>query len=176
MLTKNKNEINFNNIKTNNIEINDISHALSNQCRYNGHCSKFYSVAEHSVLVSKLVWQHTLDKKLSLSALLHDASEAYMGDIVTPLKQLLSDYLKIEQEFQTLIYRKFNLEEDHPSIVEHYDRQIVPIEMNQLFIGSNFYEDTTILRRISINCWKPEEANVKFLEQFYNLQLKGFQK
>lgn len=66
------------------IDIRDIAHALSNQCRYNGHCKQFYSVAEHCIEMSFLP---NVDP---LVALLHDAAEAYTGDIVSPLKRLLN--------------------------------------------------------------------------------------
>lgn len=84
------------------IKIEDIAYALANQCRFNGHCSRFYSVAEHSVLVASLV-----EPKDRLAALLHDASEAYLSDIPSPIKQFLPDYAKMEDTVQSAINTKF---------------------------------------------------------------------
>jgi hypothetical protein len=71
--------------KIDEISIEDIAHALSNVCRFTGHTKRFYSVAEHSCLVSALC-----DNRLE--GLLHDASEAYMSDLSSPLKMLVPDY------------------------------------------------------------------------------------
>ena len=64
------------------VDIEDIAHGLAYQCRFNGQTRYFYSVAQHSLIVAGLV-----PKRLYLAALLHDAAEAYMGDMVKPLKQ-----------------------------------------------------------------------------------------
>lgn len=69
------------------INIEDIAHSLSHQCRFNGHTSRFYSVAEHSLLAVELALHlEPDDNDLALSMLLHDAHEAYTGDIIRPLK------------------------------------------------------------------------------------------
>ena len=70
--------------------IEDIAAGLSNICRYAGQCSGFYSVAEHSLLVSEVAFDH------AYAALMHDAAEAFIGDVTRPLKQLLPDFKRIE--------------------------------------------------------------------------------
>jgi 5'-deoxynucleotidase YfbR-like HD superfamily hydrolase len=86
------------------IVIEDIALALANKCRFGGH-SDFYSVAEHSVLVAL-----RLPPGLQLAGLLHDASEAYLGDIPSPIKDVLPDYKKLENINQTAIEQKFGLD------------------------------------------------------------------
>jgi hypothetical protein len=88
------------------VDIRDIAHALSNICRYGGHVSRFYSVAEHSVLVATRV-----SPELRLAALLHDAAEAYVGDIPRPLKRLpqLAGWRKIEAHVERMVCVHFNL-------------------------------------------------------------------
>lgn len=88
----------------NDISIRDIAHALSNICRFTGHVGEFYSVAQHSVLVSYLV-----NPVYAREALMHDASEAYLGDVHSPLKRELPEYQKIEAECMRAIEKKFGL-------------------------------------------------------------------
>lgn len=87
--------------KIEDIEIEDIAHALSHICRFNGHTSKFYSVAEHSILVSVLC-----PEGLKLRGLLHDGAEAYMGDMPRPLKDY--EFKVAEGRLLDLIYQKFD--------------------------------------------------------------------
>jgi hypothetical protein len=73
------------------VRVTDIAHALSHLCRYNGHVRSFYSVAEHSVLMARHFIARR-DYPLARWALLHDGSEAYLGDVIRPLKKALPDY------------------------------------------------------------------------------------
>src|SRR4051794_32839296 len=70
--------------------IDDVAQGLANICRYAGHCTSFYSVAEHSLLVSETA--HGFE----FEGLLHDAAEAFLGDVTGPLKQMLPEYKRIE--------------------------------------------------------------------------------
>jgi uncharacterized protein len=83
--------------------IEDIAHGLANICRYAGQCKKFYSVAEHSILVSEIA------VGFEFEALLHDAAEAFIGDITRPLKQLLPEYKKIESSVQRAVLGRFGV-------------------------------------------------------------------
>lgn len=71
--------------------IEDIAHALANICRWTGHTSRFYSVAEHCIRAAAIA-----PPECKLHVLMHDATEAYLGDVATPLKQLLPEYSRIE--------------------------------------------------------------------------------
>lgn len=88
------------------IDIADIARALSMQARFSGHMTNFYSVAEHSFRTSKIV-----PKEHALAALLHDASEAYIGDMASPLKRYTamgSMYMNIEDKLMRAIADRFN--------------------------------------------------------------------
>jgi len=104
--------------------IEDIAHSLSMQCRFNGHCSRFYSVAEHSVKVSIEMLIRGYDKQMRLYGLLHDAAEAYCCDIPRPLKSLLKGYGEMEDHIQQVIWQAFGLPEPTISqykIIKHVD-------------------------------------------------------
>jgi hypothetical protein len=88
--------------KPEDIVLEDIFHALSQTARFAGHCSRFYSVAEHSCAVALQMPQET-----RIYGLMHDGSEAYMTDIPTPLKLMCPGYREIEKRIQDAIYKKF---------------------------------------------------------------------
>ncbi|OQS32478.1 phosphohydrolase [Chromobacterium haemolyticum] len=86
------------------IEIHDIAHALGHICRFGGSCRRFYSVAEHSVRVARL-----LPPALQLAGLLHDAAEAYVGDVVTTIKRSLPSHNYMEGLVQTAVHQRFGI-------------------------------------------------------------------
>jgi hypothetical protein len=114
------------------ILVEDIAHALAHQCRFGGHASKFYSVAEHSVHVSQLC-----PPEHALWGLLHDASEAYLVDLPRPLKQLpeFAAYREAERQLQRAVAARFGLPEDQPASVTETDDTMLWIEAHSL-LGS----------------------------------------
>lgn len=107
--------------------IEDIAHALSNLCRFGGHTMRFYSVAEHCLRTVELV-----EPKHKLAALLHDASEAYLIDMPSPIKQLLPDYCKIESWLLEVIAEKFGFEYPLPKEVKLADKDMLETEWLEL--------------------------------------------
>jgi len=111
--------------------IEDIAHSLSMQCRFNGHCSSFYSVAEHSVIVAKELEIMGYGKEVQLYGLLHDAAEAYICDLPRPLKNCIVGYNSHELYIQSAIYEAFNI--DCPSnseqlTIKHVDDVLLKYE------------------------------------------------
>lgn len=107
------------------ININDIAHALSNICRFTGHVSEFYSVAQHSVMVSNLV-----SSQYAKWGLMHDASEAYICDVARPLKlsEPMKPYRQIEKRIMMVVAEKFGLCPAEPSIVKEADNVAIRTE------------------------------------------------
>lgn len=95
------------------VALEDIAHGLAYQCRFNGQTSAFYSVAQHSLMVMALV-----PESERLPALLHDAAEAYLGDMVKPLKNLFPEFSAIEARVMEIIGHRFgvDLTRLHPAI------------------------------------------------------------
>ncbi len=109
------------------VDIDDIAHALSMLCRFTGHTGKFYSVAQHSVLVSSLVPIGD-----ALVGLMHDATEAYVGDLSSPLKALLPEYKRIERGIWLAIADKFSLPPIIPQTVRDADIMALMTERDDL--------------------------------------------
>lgn len=109
---------NFLDPKQEDIKIEDIAHSLALQCRFTGHCASFYSVAEHSVAVADHLFKQYGDRKLALAGLLHDASEAYLSDIASPVKNQLEHYDIIEMNLHANIECVFGIDLRDPRIKE----------------------------------------------------------
>lgn len=91
------------------IKLEDIAHALSLLCRGGGHLKYFYSVGQHSINCAVEAQARNLGREVVLGCLLHDASEAYLSDIIRPVKKHLPQYLAIEQRLQAVVWEKFGL-------------------------------------------------------------------
>jgi len=106
------------------VSIQDIAHSLSNLCRYNGHSLRHYSVAEHSVLVATYA-QAVLHKSPVeiLHALLHDAGEAYTGDIATPMKEAVPALRPFLKKIDAVVLGAFGLPPEKPEWLDEVDRE-----------------------------------------------------
>jgi len=117
---------NFLNPSEDAIRIDDIANALSKICRFNGQVSHFYTVAQHSCLVAMMspAWCRK-------EALMHDAAEAYIGDIIKPVKNLLgASFHSIESNLETVIAQKYGLKTDQVTKdeIKKWDRFAVQLE------------------------------------------------
>lgn len=147
------------------IDIRDIAHSLSLHCRFNGHCRTFYSVADHSVRVSR-----TLYAEDALWGLLHDASEAYLSDVPKPLKKDLPEYQAAEEHLMRVIAERFRLPWPIPETVHRVDRQLLMTERRDLVgepIGDWGIDATPLPERIVP--LDPPDAERAFLARFDQL-------
>lgn len=155
------------------IDIVDIAHSLSNQCRFSGHTKHFYSVAQHSCLVSD-----ELPRALALDGLLHDASEAYLSDIARPIKNqpIFGEiYRESEDRLMEAICDKFGLDWPHnemPLKVKAVDNILLYTEIRDLLPTEMLEEielDETIPLKAKIKTWSPARSKATFLNRFYSL-------
>ena len=133
--------------------IEDIAHALTYQCRFGGHLTKFYSVAQHSLNCSYLI----NNDKNKLAALLHDASEAYLLDIPSPIKKGLSNYKEIEDKLMTVIAEKFGFDFPLHDEVKESDKIMLELEWDCLMLGKDSHK-----LKVKDEC----ETRVTFIKMF----------
>lgn len=148
------------------IYIRDIAIALSRECRFTGQSQKFYSVAQHSVECSYIV-----PEPFKFEALLHDAVEAYCKDIPSPLKKLLPDYQKIENNIDSVIRKKFNLPLTISAEVKRADLIMLATEHRDI---ANDGKEWTMLKDIpllerKIDPIPSDVAYNRFIRRFYEL-------
>ena len=150
------------------ITIRDIASGLARTCRFSGQTTRFYSVAEHSVLCSQIV-----PPEHAYAALMHDAAEAIIGDVTRPLKSLLPDYRRIEAQLEERLFAKFGVT-IHPAVIKRADMQVLMAERAALMPADGMRWPvldgiTPILPPERIECWGPDEAERRFLERWNHL-------
>lgn len=166
-------------------DIEEMAHALSMQCRFTGHVSKFYSVAEHCVMASRLVQLYPTVFKLPATpyeALMHDAHEAYVSDIASPWKALIPDYRKMEGDLELKMRRTFGLSDKISEGAKLADWAMLFVEARVLLapgvsddwlVPSIDFRETvaeaTGNPTVAPQNWTPTQARDKFLERYYSL-------
>jgi hypothetical protein len=153
------------------IRIEDVAHALANQCRFSGHVRHRYSVAEHSVRVSELVAAWRAPRSVVLWALLHDASEAYLVDLPTPLKAhalIGNGYRASEDHLMRAVSKRFRLPKKQPPIVARADAVLLATEVRDLMFNrpAHWRKLTEKPLPDRIRPWPPDVAEYEFLRRF----------
>jgi 5'-deoxynucleotidase YfbR-like HD superfamily hydrolase len=149
------------------VAIEDIAHGLAFQCRFNGQTQEFYSVAQHSLIVASLV-----PTELRLAALLHDAAEAYLGDMVKPLKVLLPAFAAIEDQVGAIIAAAFDIDFSDYAPIKRADLIALATEKRDLMPHSAerwAYLDGIGALPQPIVTMSPGQAKQEFLNEFIRL-------
>lgn len=148
------------------VSLYDIAHALSLLCRYGGHCREFYSVAEHSVLVSRVV-----PERFALQGLMHDATEAYCVDVPRPLKRFLPSYEHVEHVNWVAICQAYGMPVELDETVHAADNSVLVAEMRVLMrqTGHDWSLQGVEPADVRIRCLQPSEAEWEFIARFKEL-------
>jgi hypothetical protein len=148
------------------VSLTDIAAALSKLCRFAGHCDRFYSVAEHSVLVSRCV-----PAEHALQALMHDATEAYVVDIPRPLKRGLGEaYASIEDLNWHVICARFRISPAMHPTVKAADDAVLLAERDALFpAGGPRWSVPGTPANVTVRGLTPRLAEQAFLDRFSEL-------
>jgi 5'-deoxynucleotidase YfbR-like HD superfamily hydrolase len=161
------------------LDAGDIARALANQCRFGGHSRVFYSVAQHSVIVSRLVEERGGDTEDAFAALMHDATEAYLGDMPHPLKHrspLGAAYKEAEDHLERAIRDRFRIKPDVPEI-KRVDRALLASE-RRVFSAETWHwpelEGVEPLD-LELTAWPPDEAARAFAERYAALDARRSQ-
>lgn len=155
------------------IEIDDIARGLANECRFAGQLETFYSVAQHSVHVSRAV-EHK-HRRYALEGLLHDAAEAYLKDLPTPLKALLPDYQQLENLLDRAIRARFGLPEMASNDVLRADRAMLAAEKTAFNLDPGI--DWPVLQGVPVTSWPeaspplaPRQAYHDFMRRYHEIR------
>lgn len=154
--------------KPEDLDIRDIAHALARVCRFGGHTMDFYSVAQHSILVSQ-----TVPPELAREGLMHDAAEAYLGDMVRPLKLQMPEYQRAETYLEQVIAERFRLNYIPGSgwgpLVKEADNRLLATERRDLLGHRLAWSPMPQPLEDTIFPWCPEMAEQGFLRRWAEL-------
>ncbi|MCF8011808.1 MAG: phosphohydrolase [Clostridiales bacterium] len=155
------------------VVVEDIAHALSMLCRYNGQCRFFYSVGQHSLLCSELAQKQRSGIRLALLMLLHDASEAYVSDVTSPIKPFLNNFEEIENRVQKVIWKAFSIKEpDEIEIhkMKEIDLTLLTTEAETLMPFNNWNLPYSSTDKITISERVSSDIKTSFIKEFFKLK------
>jgi hypothetical protein len=155
------------------LDAGDIARALANQCRFGGHSRVFYSIAQHSVIVSELVEERTGDVEAAFAALMHDAAEAYLGDLPHPLKHrsaLGAAFKAAEDRLDERIHDRFRIKRDVAEI-KPVDRALLATERRAFSTESWPWPELEGVEPLDIGleAWTPDDAAEAFARRYNEL-------
>jgi uncharacterized protein len=158
------------------IELADIARALANQCRFGGHCRTFYSVAQHCVLVSELIEEEGGSTDDALAALMHDAAEAYLGDLPHPIKhrsELGAAFIEAEKPLERVIRDRFSIA-DPPAAIKRIDRALLATERRAFSAERWHWPELAgvVPIDLELQAWLPDEAAEAFVRRFEALDAR----
>ena len=148
-------KINLLDPKPEQISIGDIARGLSYNSHFGGQTPQFFSIAQHCLLVCELMEECGHKPDLLMTGLLHDASEAYLGDMLKPLKVMLPNFREIEDRMMGVILERYSLDPASMVIIKEYDVRVQELEYNA------FYKNG------EIKYLSPEESRLAFLKCYY---------
>lgn len=151
------------------IDIRDVAHSLSMITRYGGQVRKYYSVGQHSVIVSRLVHPDN-----ALEGLMHDAPEYALGDIIRPIKYKFKEFNELEGRTWKIFAKKYGMKEKIPNDVVTTDIRICYTERRDLMnhTGETDWGNEIEPHDFKIRAWGWRKSRRKFLSRFY--QLNGY--
>ena len=158
------------------IVIEDIAHALSFLSRANGHSETFYSVAQHSLNCAYEAKARGYSKRIQLACLLHDGSEAYIGDVTRPFKQHLHFYLSVEDKLEAMIWETLGVKD----LTAEERVQVFDIDDDVLFFEFKYLmkeiirdSEPTLKSTPSLKQRPFDSVEKEFLDLFNNLTTKS---
>ena len=145
----------------------EVGYALSNLCRFTGHVDEFYSVAQHSVLVSRIVPPH-----LAYEGLMHDCAEAFIGDMSAPLKRLMPQYKELEKAIEMAIFPRLGLSYPSPAEIKSADLVALATEKRDLFSTQRQWNELSGIEPLAekIVPLSPKSAYRLFMERHSELK------
>ena len=164
------------------MDIRDVAHHLAMQCRFNGAIREFYSVAEHCWLGSHLIkwialrdgYTNTEARNLAFEFLMHDAAEAWIGDMIRPIKNgsiCGAEFKGVEARVEAAVKIKWNLLLITPPLVKRIDNEMCVIEQRFRYhnLPACLTPETELHPEVTLNFWGWEKARFKFLQRYCEL-------